>query len=195
MKYLIVGLGNIGNEYTETRHNIGFKVLDAFALASNTVFSSDRYAARTEVKVKGRTFVLIKPSTYMNLSGNAVRYWLEKEKLGTESLLVVLDDVALPMGAVRLRGKGADGGHNGLKSIDSCLNTNNYARLRCGIGNDYPQGHQVDYVLGEWTADDKKPLADEIDLAIEIIKSFGLQGLERTMNLYNRKGVGAKKDE
>lgn len=191
MKYLIVGLGNIGSEYAETRHNIGFKVLDAFAMASNTVFKTERYGDVAEVRFKGRTFVLLKPSTYMNLSGNAVRYWLQKEKIEPQAMLVVLDDLALPIGTLRLRGKGSDGGHNGLKSIDSCVGTNAYPRLRCGIGSDFSQGQQVNYVLGEWSAQEKVILGEQIDMALEIIRSFGTQGLEKTMNFFNKKGVGA----
>lgn len=192
MKYLIVGLGNIGGEYAETRHNIGFKVLDAFAAASNAVFSPARYGDRAEVRFKGRIFILIKPSTYMNLSGKAVRYWLDKEKIEQSDMMVILDDLALPLGTLRLRMRGSDGGHNGLKSIDACLGSNNYPRLRCGIGNDFPQGYQVDYVLGQWSAEDKQTLEAEINTAIEIIRSFGTQGIERTMNTYNKRGVGPK---
>lgn len=191
MKYLIVGLGNIGDQYAETRHNIGFKVLDAFAMASNTFFKTERYGDVAEVRVKGRTFVLLKPSTYMNLSGNAVRYWIQKEKIEPVDILVVLDDLALPIGTLRLRGKGSDGGHNGLKSIDSCIGTNIYPRLRCGIGAEFSQGHQVDYVLGEWKQEEKEILKQQIEAAVEIIVSFGTQGLERTMNTFNKKGVGS----
>ncbi len=187
LKYLIVGLGNIGGEYAETRHNIGFKVLDALAVASNTVFTTARYGDIAEVRFKGRTFVLLKPSTYMNLSGKAVRYWLDKEKIEPSGMLVVLDDLALPMGALRLRANGSDGGHNGLRSIDACLGTNKYPRLRCGIGSDFPQGFQVDHVLGEWTADEKEKLTQQIDTAVEAIRSFGTQGIERTMNTFNKK--------
>ena len=140
MKYLIVGLGNIGVEYAETRHNIGFKVLDAFASASNAVFSTERYGDVAEVRFKGRTFVLLKPSTYMNNSGNAVRYWMQREKIEPSDILVVSDDLALPLGTMRMRQKGSDGGHNGLKSIDSCIGTNCYPRLRCGIGHNFGQG-------------------------------------------------------
>ncbi len=195
LKYLIVGLGNIGNEYAETRHNIGFKVLDAFAEASNTVFAPARYGDRAEVRFKGRIFVLIKPATYMNLSGKAVRYWLDKEKVENKDMMVVLDDLALPLGTLRLRARGSDGGHNGLKSIDSCLGTNDYPRLRCGIGHDFPQGHQVDYVLGEWMPEEKELLDGTLKLACEVIRSFGTQGLERTMNAYNKRGVGPKPTE
>ncbi len=191
MKYLIVGLGNIGNEYAETRHNIGFKVLDALAAVSNTVFRTDRYGDVAEMRYKGRTFVLLKPSTYMNLSGNAVRYWLQKEKIEPADMLVVVDDLALPTGALRMRGKGSDGGHNGLKSIDSCIGTNNYPRLRCGIGHNFAQGRQVDYVLGGWSDEEKPLLKAQIETAVEAVLSFGTIGVERTMNTFNKKGEGA----
>ena len=187
MKYLVAGLGNIGSEYSNTRHNIGFMVLDAFAKASNAVFTSMRYGSLTEVKYKGKTFLLLKPSTYMNLSGKAVGYWLKMEKIPVENMLVVVDDVALDLGTIRLRTKGSDGGHNGLKSIDETLGHNNYARLRFGIGHDFPRGFQVDYVLGEWTGEEKKILPEKIDVAVEAIKSFGTAGIERTMNTYNIK--------
>ncbi len=187
MKYLIVGLGNIGSEYANTRHNIGFMVLDALAEASNAVFSSMRYGSLTEVKVKGRTLFLLKPSTYMNLSGKAVSYWMKAEHIPIENVLVVVDDVALPLGAIRIRAKGSDGGHNGLKHINETLATQEYARLRFGIGNDFPQGFQVDYVLGEWKSDEKKALPGSIDKAIDAIKSFATIGLERTMTSYNKK--------
>ena len=187
MKYLIAGLGNIGAEYANTRHNIGFKILDAFAQASNSSFISMRYGSLTEVRWKGRSFFLLKPSTYMNLSGNAVKYWLQAEKIPVENLLVVVDDVALDLGVIRLRGKGSDGGHNVLKHITQTLGHQNYARLRFGIGNDYPQGYQVDYVLGEWKKTELEILPERIDVAIEAIKSFGTTGLERTMNTFNTK--------
>lgn len=188
LKYLIVGLGNIGNEYADTRHNIGFMVLDAFAEASNAVFTSRRYGSVAEVSHKGRKFILVKPSTYMNLSGNAVRYWMKEEKIPIENVLVIVDDVALDLGAIRIRTKGSDGGHNGLKHIHATLGHSNYARLRFGIGHDFPQGFQVDYVLGEWTSGEKKALPERIDVAIEAIKAFGTIGVERTMNFYNSKG-------
>ncbi len=181
MKYLIVGLGNIGPEYQDTRHNIGFSVLDAFAKASNAVFEEQRYGAVCEVKVKGRTLVLLKPNTYMNLSGKAVNYWLQKEKVALENLLVVVDDLALPFGTLRLRGQGSDGGHNGLKNINALLGSNAYARLRYGIGNDFLRGQQVDYVLGTWTEDEGK----ELKRGGEIITCFVLQGIARTMNVFN----------
>ena len=195
MKYLIAGLGNIGSEYAETRHNIGFKVLDALAAASNAVFRMERYGDVAEMRFKGRTFLLLKPSTYMNNSGNAVRYWLRKEKVEPAELLVVLDDLALPLGTIRMRAKGNDGGHNGLKSIDACIGTNAYPRLRCGIGHDFRQGQQVDYVLGEWLPEEKETLRSVIGMASEAVLSFGTQGVERTMNLFNKKGVGAETDK
>ena len=195
MKYLIAGLGNIGSEYAETRHNIGFKVLDALAAASNAVFRTERYGDVAGMRFKGRTFLLLKPSTYMNNSGNAVRYWLRKEKVEPAELLVVLDDLALPLGTIRMRAKGNDGGHNGLKSIDACIGTNAYPRLRCGIGHDFRQGQQVDYVLGEWLPEEKETLRSVIGMASEAVLSFGTQGVERTMNLFNKKGVGAETDK
>ena len=195
MKYLIAGLGNIGSEYAETRHNIGFKVLDALAAASNAVFRTERYGDVAEMRFKGRTFLLLKPSTYMNNSGNAVRYWLRKEKVEPAELLVVLDDLALPLGTIRMRAKGNDGGQNGLKSIDACIGTNAYPRLRCGIGHDFRQGQQVDYVLGEWLPEEKETLRSVIGMASEAVLSFGTQGVERTMNLFNKKGVGAETDK
>ena len=195
MKYLIAGLGNIGSEYAETRHNIGFKVLDALAAASNAVFRTERYGDVAEMRFKGRTFLLLKPSTYMNNSGNAVRYWLRKEKVEPAELLVVLDDLALPLGTIRMRAKGNDGGHNGLKSIDACIGTNAYPRLRCGIGHDFRQGQQVDYVLGEWLPEEKETLRSVIGMASEAVLSFGTQGGGRTMNLFNKKGVGAETDK
>lgn len=187
MKYLIVGLGNIGDEYRETRHNIGFMVLDALAKASNIVFKDGRYGATTTLSVKGRQLILLKPSTYMNLSGNAVRYWMQHEKIPLENVLVVVDDLALPFGSLRLKGKGSDAGHNGLKHIAATLGTQNYARLRFGIGNDFPKGAQVDYVLGNFDEEDRKQMPERLELAGEIIKSFCLAGLNLTMNQYNNK--------
>lgn len=187
MKYLIVGLGNIGDEYRETRHNIGFMVLDALAKASNIVFKDGRYGATTTLSVKGRQLILLKPSTYMNLSGNAVRYWMQQEKILLENVLVVVDDLALPFGSLRLKGKGSDAGHNGLKHIAATLGTQNYARLRFGIGNDFPKGAQVDYVLGNFDEEDRKQMPERLELAGEIIKSFCLAGLNLTMNQYNNK--------
>ncbi len=187
MKYLIAGLGNIGAEYSNTRHNIGFKVLDALASASNAVFSTKRYGDIAEVKHKGRIFVLLKPSTYMNLSGKAVSYWLKTEKIPIENLLVVVDDLALPIGTLRLRSKGGDGGHNGLINITEVLETQNFARLRFGIGGDFPKGSQVQYVLGEWTPEEEQMLPEKYVLAKDIILSFGTIGVERTMNFFNKK--------
>lgn len=187
MKYLIVGLGNIGSEYAGTRHNIGFRVLDAFAKASNLVFRDGRYGFTAQTSIKGRQLVLLKPSTYMNLSGNAVRYWMQQEKIPLENLLVVVDDLSLPFGQLRMKGKGSDGGHNGLKHIAQILGTQDYARLRFGIGNDYPRGGQVDYVLGQFTDEDMKTMDDRVAQAVDMIKSFCLAGLEITMNQYNKK--------
>lgn len=187
MKYLIVGLGNIGNEYRNTRHNIGFMVLDALAKASNIVFSDKRYGAIANMSLKGRQLVLLKPSTYMNLSGNAVRYWMQQENIPLENVLIVVDDLALPIGTLRLKGKGSDAGHNGLKHIAATLGTQNYSRLRFGIGNNFPKGGQIDFVLGEFDDEDKKILPERIELAGEIIKSFCLAGLNITMNQYNNK--------
>ena len=187
MKYLIAGLGNIGLEYANTRHNIGFKILDAFAQASNSAFISMRYGSLSELRWKGQSLFLLKPSTYMNLSGNAVNYWLQTEKIPIENLLVVVDDVALDLGVIRLRSKGSDGGHNGLKHIAQILGHQNYARLRFGIGNNFPQGFQVDYVLGQWEKKERELLPERIDVAIEAIKSFTTIGLERTMNTFNSK--------
>ena len=187
MKYLIAGLGNIGSKYSNTRHNIGFMVLDALAKASNISFNDARYGSVAEVKHKGRTFILLKPSTYMNLSGKALSYWLQKEKIPLENLLVIVDDIALPLCTLRLRAAGSDGGHNGLKSIDEVLGTKDYARLRFGIGGDFPKGYQVDYVLGQWTDEETKQLPESMKAASDIIFSFGTIGIERTMNFFNKR--------
>jgi len=187
LKYLIAGLGNIGEEYSGTRHNIGFMILDALAGASNVHFKSSRLAMTCSVKHKGRIFVLIKPSTFVNLSGRAILYWLKKEKVDADRMLVVLDDIALPFGSLRLRSQGGSGGHNGLEHINMILGTQNYARLRFGIGNEYNPGQQVNHVLGEWTQEEKTTLDDRIKTASEIILNFGTLGLERTMNQYNKK--------
>jgi len=187
LKYLIVGIGNVGDDYQHTRHNIGFDVLDALAKASNLCFQDIRYGAVTEYKFKGRTFILLKPSTYVNLSGKAVNYWLQKENIPIENLLVILDDIALPLGTIRLRSKGSNGGHNGLKNIDEILGRNDYSRLRFGIGNDYPKGYQVDYVLGRWTNEEKKVLDERIPIVFNIIKSFGTIGVQMTMTQFNNK--------
>ncbi|SRR5574344_1484028 len=188
MKYLIVGLGNIGDEYAKTRHNVGFQILDALAGASNLVFDvNKRYGAIAEYKFKGRTFILLKPSTYMNLSGNAVRYWMQKENIPLENLLIIVDDLALPFAAIRIRGKGGDAGHNGLKHINQILGTNEYARVRFGIGDQFSKGQQVDYVLGTWTDEESKLLPERMDKVVQIIKSFGTVGLAQTMNQFNNK--------
>ncbi|MDR2843904.1 MAG: aminoacyl-tRNA hydrolase [Candidatus Symbiothrix sp.] len=187
MKYLVVGLGNIGQEYENTRHNIGFMILDALAKASNVVFSDRRYGATVEMKWKNVLLVLLKPSTYMNLSGNAVRYWMQKENIPLENLLVLVDDLALPFGTLRLKPKGSDAGHNGLKHIQATLGTSQYNRLRFGLGNDFPQGHQIDYVLSDFTGEEQALLPNRIETAIEMVKSFCLAGVQNTMNLYNNK--------
>lgn len=188
MKFLIVGLGNIGEEYAKTRHNVGFQILDALVGASNLVFDvNKRYGAIAEYKFKGRTFILLKPATYMNLSGNAVRYWMQKENIPLENLLIIVDDIALPFGSIRVRSKGGDAGHNGLKHINEILGTNEYSRVRFGIGNEFQKGQQVDYVLGEWDKEEIKLLQPRFEKVIEIIKSFGTIGTEKTMNLFNNK--------
>jgi len=187
MKYLIVGLGNIGNEYQDTRHNIGFTILDAFAKASNVFFSENRYGATCEVKLKGRTLVLLKPSTFMNLSGNALRYWMQKEKIEIENVLVVVDDIALPFGTLRLKPQGSDAGHNGLKNIQEILGHTNYARLRFGIGNDFAKGRQVEYVLGKWTSEQATAIPERAERCTEIIQSFCLAGMQLTMTQFNGK--------
>jgi PTH1 family peptidyl-tRNA hydrolase len=186
-KFLIVGLGNIGDEYEDTRHNIGFTVLNTIAKENNLKFTTDRYATIAEYKFKGKTLILVKPSTYMNLSGKAVNYWLQAEKITKENLLVITDDLALPFGSLRLKGKGSDGGHNGLKNIQEILNTSDYARLRFGVGNEFSKGKQVDYVLGKWNAEEIKQLEPRIKLAIEIIQGFATIGVQRTMSAYNNK--------
>lgn len=187
MKYLVVGLGNIGAEYADTRHNIGFRVLDCLAGQSNALFTANRYGATAEMRHKGRTLVLLKPSTYMNLSGKAVRYWLDAEHVARENLLVVVDDIALPFGALRMRPRGSAGGHNGLKNITELLGSEEYARLRFGIGGDFARGQQVDYVLGHWTPEEETALPERLKLCCDAILSFVTQGAERTMNLYNKK--------
>ncbi len=190
-KYLIVGLGNVGDEYDMTRHNTGFMVLDAFAKASNICFQDKRYGFVAETSLKGRKVFLLKPSTYMNLSGNAVRYWLNQENIDQQRLLVISDDVALPLGAFRLKANGSNGGHNGLGHIQQLIGQQ-YARLRMGIGNDYARGRQIDWVLGRYDEDDLKVLQPSIDTAVEIIKSFVLAGIDVTMNQFNWLGKGPK---
>ena len=187
MKYLIVGLGNIGDEYRGTRHNIGFRVLDAFAEASNTAFTTERYGDVARMRLKNKQLILLKPSTYMNLSGNAVRYWKEKESIDISHILVIVDDLALPFGAIRIKPSGSDAGHNGLKSIAQMLGSQNYPRLRFGIGNDYPRGGQVDYVLGQFTLDQRQQMPLRVEVACEAIKAFCLSGIEFAMCNFNNK--------
>ena len=187
MKYLIVGLGNPGMKYANTRHNIGFEVVDALAKEHAIPFSTERHADRTEIKFKGRKLILIKPNTFMNLSGKAVQYWLQKEGVKIENLLVINDDLALPFGKLRLKGKGSAGGHNGLKDIEAVLQSQLYARLRFGIGDAYPMGRQADFVLGEWSKIENIELTEKIDLAIKFIKSFSTIGLNMTMTDLNGK--------
>ena len=186
MKYLIAGLGNIGPDYAQTRHNIGFMVLDAFAKASNAVFEDRRYGFVAEMRLRNKSLILLKPSTFMNLSGNAVRYWMQKEKIETENLLVVVDDLALPFGTLRLKSKGSDAGHNGLRHIQDLIGQN-YPRLRFGIGNDFPRGAQINYVLEEFSDEEKRQLPERIETAVDIIRSFCLAGINVTMNQYNNK--------
>jgi peptidyl-tRNA hydrolase, PTH1 family len=186
-KYLICGLGNPGIEYQDTRHNTGFMILDAFAKASNICFEDKRYGFVAETSIKGRKIILLKPTTFMNLSGNAVRYWLNKENIDQSRLLVISDDIALPLGAFRLKSSGSNGGHNGLGNIQQLIGQN-YARLRMGIGNEYPKGGQIDWVLGHYSEDDMKVLQPSIDIVCEIIKSFALAGIDITMNQFNKLG-------
>ncbi|HEY9551298.1 MAG TPA: aminoacyl-tRNA hydrolase [Prevotella sp.] len=186
-KYLICGLGNPGYEYEDTRHNTGFMVIDAFAKASNAAFEDKRYGFMAETSLKGRKVFLLKPTTFMNLSGNAVRYWLTKENIDQKRLLVISDDIALPLGAFRLKGNGSNGGHNGLGHIQQLIGQD-YPRLRMGIGNEYPKGGQIDWVLGKYTAEDMTVLQPSIDYAVQIIKSFVLAGLDITMNQFNKYG-------
>ena len=187
MKYLIAGLGNIGDEYQNTRHNIGFRILDQFAADHSIVFKDGRYGFTAHCRVKNAELVLLKPSTFMNLSGTAVRYWLQKENIPIENLLVLVDDLALPFGTIRLRGKGSDGGHNGLKNIESCLMTTQYARMKFGIGSEFVHGAQVNYVLGEFSDEEEKLLQERLKTCGSLVESFCLQGLERTMTQFNGK--------
>lgn len=187
MNFLIAGLGNIGDEYAGTRHNIGFRVLDALAKASNLVFEDKRYGFVTTLRVKNQTLILLKPSTYMNLSGNAVRYWMNAKKVPLENLLVVVDDLSLPFGQLRMKPSGSEGGHNGLKHITSVLGTQQYARLRFGIGNDFPRGGQIDYVLGPFPPEQLALMDERLDMACEMVRSFALSGIQFTMNHYNKK--------
>jgi PTH1 family peptidyl-tRNA hydrolase len=187
LKYLVTGLGNVGDEYHETRHNIGFMILDALAKESNITFSDKRYGFVAEHRYKGRTFILLKPSIYVNLSGKAVRFWLQKESVPLENLLVLADDLSLPFGTIRLRPRGGDGGHNGLTSIIENLGLQDFARLRFGIGGEFPYGTQVEYVLGKFTTEEKSVLKEKITLCHEIIRSFGTAGIDRTMNTFNNR--------
>lgn len=187
MKYLIVGLGNIGSEYWGTRHNIGFRVVNKLVDEAGAMFTEQRYGAVSRIRVKNKELVILKPNTFMNLSGNAVRYWLQKESIPVENLLVVVDDIALPFGTLRLKPKGSDAGHNGLKNIQEILGTQEYSRLRFGIGDHFPRGGQVDYVLGNFDPEELQAMPDILKKAIEIVKSFCLAGVQNTMNQYNNK--------
>jgi len=188
MKYLIVGLGNIGDEYKDTRHNIGFTVLDAMGAASNTSFLDKRYGALCRLKYKGRDIILLKPSTFMNLSGNAVNYWMKKEKIPVENMLVIVDDIALPLGSIRMRPKGSDGGHNGLAHITTILATNDFPRIRIGIGSSFRKGAQVDFVLGKWNPEEKKFMEERTSIVVDMIRSFAFSGVELTMTAFNKAG-------
>lgn len=191
MKYLIVGLGNIGDEYEGTRHNCGFMVVDrllktvAAERGEKPTFVLERHAYRAEIKVKGRTLVIIRPTTYMNLSGKAVQFWMQKEKVPIENLLVIVDDIALPVGKIRMKKQGSNGGHNGLKNIEELIHTSNYCRLRVGVGSNFGQGHQIDYVLGRFTTDEQTLLDPALDHAVEAVKAFATLGPDRAMNMYN----------
>jgi PTH1 family peptidyl-tRNA hydrolase len=185
MKFLIVGLGNIGAEYEHTRHNIGFDVVMAFVQKHGGTLRQDRLAYVADVRWKGKIFVCICPTTYMNLSGKAVKYWMDKEKIGLENILVVVDDVALPLAKIRIRSGGSDGGHNGLKSLQELLRTTAYPKLRFGIGNSYPKGAQVDFVLGKWLKEEEPLVKRKIDTCVEVIESFAAAGINNTMNKYN----------
>ena len=186
-KFLIVGLGNIGAEYVNTRHNIGFKILDHFAKKEQLSFQTVKLGALAEYKFKGRTFFLLKPNTYMNLSGKAVQYWMDKENIPLENIMAITDDLNLSFGTIRIKPKGSDGGHNGLKNINLILNTNQYTRFRFGISDEFKKGKQIDYVLGDWDDAEKTALPERLETAYEIIKSFGTAGLENTMTTFNGK--------
>ena len=187
MKYLIIGLGNPGSKYENTRHNIGFKVLDGLISTSNTSFKTDRYADIAELKFKGRKLIIVKPNTFMNLSGKAVNYWMQKSKIDIRNILVITDDISLPFGVLRMRKKGSSGGHNGLKDIGYVVGNNNYSRLRFGVGNDFPRGKQVDFVLSNFDDEDNKSIEERIDLAIMMIKGFVTIGVDKTMSEFNGK--------
>lgn len=186
-KYLIVGLGNIGSDYHDTRHNIGFKILDELAKLEQVTFETQKLGELTKFKFKGRTFILLKPSTFMNLSGKAVKYWMNKEKISLENVLIICDDLNLPFGSVRVKASGSDGGHNGLKNIIEVLNTQQYARFRFGISNEFSKGRQSDYVLSKWNEDEEQKMPERLELATKIIKSFGTAGIKNTMNDFNGK--------
>ena len=187
MKYLIIGLGNPGEKYKNTRHNIGFRVLDKLASLSNISFSNDKLADIASLKFKGRSLMLIKPNTFMNLSGKAVNYWMQKEKIPIENLLVITDDLALPFSTIRMRPKGSDGGHNGLKDIIKTLSTTSFPRIKFGVGSEFSKGRQSDYVLGEWSDDEEIILQERIDFVVKMIQSFSTIGINRTMNDFNRR--------
>ena len=186
-KYLIVGLGNIGSKYENTRHNIGFKILDEIAEKENVIFESQKLGAVTKFRFKGRTFILLKPSTYMNLSGKAVKYWITKEKIPLENILIICDDLNIPFGTIRLKSKGSAGGHNGLTDINEILQTQNYSRFRFGVGDEFKKGKQVDYVLGNWSDDDTNKLPERLQKSYELVKSFGTAGIANTMSEFNGK--------
>lgn len=186
-KKLIVGLGNIGDKYTNTRHNIGFKILDELAEEHNATFETEKLGDVASFRFKGRTFILLKPSTFMNLSGKALKYWMDKEKVSIDNILVVTDDINIDFGTIRLKAKGSDGGHNGLKDIQEKLGTNKYPRFRFGVGANYSKGRQVDYVLGEWNKEETSLLIERLPLSAKVITSFGTDGLSNTMNNYNGK--------
>lgn len=185
MKFLIVGLGNIGIEYENTRHNIGFSILNRLASEKNIQFEMGKFVLKTQFKFKSRTYILLKPTTFMNLSGKAVKYWLDAEKVTLQNLLVITDDISLPLGKIRMKKKGSSGGHNGLKNIEELLNTSEYPRLRFGIGSDFNKGKQVDYVLGKFKDEEVSLLSEQIDKSIEMILSFGTIGIDQTMNRFN----------
>ena len=187
MKFLVVGLGNTGNEYAHTRHNIGFDVANAFVLKHGGNFHVDRLVYQSHIRWKGKSFIVICPTTYMNLSGKAVKYWMDKERVAAENILVILDELALPLTKLRLRPGGSDGGHNGLKNIQEVLGTTDYPRLRFGIGNNYPKGHQSDFVLGKWYKEEEPIVQYKISMAVEAIENFAVLGIQATMNLVNKK--------
>ena len=187
MKFLIVGLGNPGEKYTETRHNLGFKVVDALTEELKGEFKTEKLGDVSQVKFKGRHLICIKPSTYMNLSGKSLNYWMQQHKIPLENVVVVTDDLALPFGKLRMKGKGSDGGHNGLKDIQAALNTSAYTRLRFGVGSEFNKGQQVDYVLGDWSPEERETLQKRIDVAKEFIKSYTTIGLQHTMSQWNNK--------